>query len=156
MPSACDEKSTTYRSSYTDERSRCERPLTALDEPIMASASIDLAEHVVSCWKEKISEEVGEHGVATDYTDEDDESDDSYDKAKEELTKFVRDALDEYAIIFDSADVDAVVDEFDFRYHLQNNRKTHYRTEGGGRGYSGNDISGSEEEQIDDLFQRDR
>ncbi len=128
----------------------------ALDEPILASAAIDLTDHVISCWKEKISEEVGEHGVAADYTDEEDDSDASYDKAKEELTKFVRDALSEYAITFDRADIDAVVDEFDLREHLRSNRRIHHHSEEGGRGYSGAGISGSEQEQIDDLFQRDR
>jgi len=130
--------------------------VNALEEPVQASAATDLAEHVISCWKEKISEEVGEHGVAADYTDDDDDPDDSYDKAEEELTKFVRDALGEYAITFDRADIDSVVEEFDLREHLRSNRRSYGDDESGGRGYSGGGISGSEQDQIDDLFQRDR
>ncbi|MBC8040790.1 MAG: hypothetical protein H7Y06_09625 [Opitutaceae bacterium] len=130
--------------------------VNALEEPLLSSASTELAEHVISCWKDKISEEVGYHGVAADYTDDDEYSDDSYDKAKEELTKFVSNALGEYAINFDCADIDAIVDEFDLREHLRNNRRTYREYEGGGGGYSGGGISGSEQDQIDDLFQRDR
>ncbi len=114
--------------------------VNALEDPVAASAATDLAQHVISCWKDKISEAVGDNGIAVDYTDDD--SYDSYDKAKEELTTFVRDSLSEYAIAFDRQDIEAIVGEFDLREHLRNNRLAHREYEGGGGDYSGGGVSG--------------
>lgn len=125
-----------------------------LESPVADIAMNELTDHVVTCWKEKIDVEVSENGIAADYTDEDDPE--TYDKAKEEVLEFVRGALSDYAIDFDGREIAAIVEAFDLREHLRENRHAHWEHEDRGRSYSGDGGVGSEGDQIDDLFQRDQ
>lgn len=124
--------------------------IVLLDEPMHSSLTAELAKHVIDSWKDRISEEISEHDIASDYTDYEKE----HHKAEEEIWSFVQEALSEYAINFDDAEIDEIVGEYDIHEHISNNRESVYSCESDNRRYGGGGSSGSEQEQIDDLFDR--
>jgi hypothetical protein len=127
--------------------------VSLLDEPIQNDVNEELREHVVRSWRDKISTAIADYGIATDYIDTDSESE--YDKARDEIQKFVANTLSDYSITFCSDDISAIVDEFDIYDHMSDNQRSYCGDEGGGRPSRGAS-SGGDLDQIDDLFERDR
>jgi hypothetical protein len=110
----------------------------------------EFTQHVIELWKDKIGDEVNRNSIASDYTDYETE----YDKAHEAIASFVRGSLEDYAIIFDRAEIAEIVKQVDVEELLIQNCVSGEDDEAhhsyGGRASSGNDGA-----QIDDLFERD-
>lgn len=125
-----------------------------LDNELQSHSIPILREHVVRVWQEKISTEVAENGIASDYSDLSSEVE--FDMAKEEINKFVNDALNEYAISFYNNDVRDIVDNFDLVEHLYDNQSSQREDDDEDRYFDRSGGYGEGLDQIDDLFERDR
>jgi hypothetical protein len=123
-----------------------------LSEPMMTGAASELARHVIECWKEKIDHEISQHGIASDYFNEDD-----HDKVEADIQKFIRDTLKDYSIEFDDEEIAEIVSDFDIDQKISDNIRSDFDDEGGNRyRFSESKVSSHEREQIDDLFERER
>ena len=132
-------------------------PLSALvvllDNDLEVKLTQELKNHVVASWKDRLSDSINEGGVATEYYD----TDSDVPEVRKAVREHVDGLLSDYSIRFSDEDINAIVADFDAIDHIISNQDSHepdhdderrHSSRGGG--------SGSDEHQIDDLFDRDR
>jgi hypothetical protein len=125
--------------------------LVLLEGPVHDNTVTELADHVIACWKEKLPEELTEAEVASKYVDSDE-----YDLAKYEIGEHIRSELARYSIKFGREDVEEIMNDYDIFDHLRNNRSSYTGSSSTGQKVVDTVVTGDEEQQIEDLFERDR
>ncbi len=125
-----------------------------LDNELQSHAIPILREHVVRVWQEKISTEVSENSIASDYNNLDSTAE--FDMAIEEVKKFINDALNVYEIFFYDNDIRMIIDKFDVIEHIYDNQSSMREDHDEDRYFERSSNNGDGLDQIDDLFERDR
>lgn len=123
-----------------------------LESPIREEAEEALVEHVVDSWKERIHDAIVDDGALDDYYD----TDLHWDRACDRVRRFVKNITADYHIEFSEERVDAIIQEVDVIKIMSDNQDSLSSEERSGPSMGGTSGAGSEEAQIDDLFERER
>lgn len=127
--------------------------VVALDPSLQDTATTQLTHHVVECWRDRLWSEINDNNVASQFTD----SENDRWEVQKAIIKHVRNTLDDYAIVFSDEHVVAIMDDYSISEHISNNASSQH-----GRGGEYKRVqsvapgSGNQEQEIDDLFERDR